>query len=87
MGRIIRYKGITIYYYPGDHNPRHLHVYVGDEEFTISLVDRLVDGRALSSTIRLVNLILDLNMDEIIAEIEKGDRGEKMSLITNLKVK
>ncbi len=87
MGRIIRYKGITIYYYPGDHNPRHLHVYVGDEEFTISLVDRLIDGKALSSTIRIVNTILDLNMDEIVAEIEKGDRGERMSLITNLKVK
>lgn len=87
MGRIIRFNGISIYYYPGDHNPRHLHVYVGDEEFTISLVDRLIDGKALSSTIKLVNTILDLNMDEINAEIEKGDNGERMSLIKNIKIK
>lgn len=87
MGRIIRYNGISIYYYPGDHNPRHLHVYVGDEEFTISLVDRLIDGKALSSTIKFVNTILDLNMDKIKQEIEKGDRGERMSLIENIKIK
>lgn len=87
MGRIIRYNGISIYYYPGDHNPPHLHVYVGEEEFTISLNERLIDGKALSSTIKLVNMILDLNMDEIKKEIEKGDKGERMSLIKNLKIK
>ncbi len=87
MGQIIRYKGIIIYYYPGDHNPRHLHVYAGDEEFTISLVERLIDGKALTSTIKLVNDIIDLNMDAIKEEIEKGDKGERMSLIKNLKTK
>lgn len=87
MGRIIRYRGISIYYYPGDHNPRHLHVYAGDEEFTISLIERLIDGKALMSTIKLVNDILDLNMEAIIAEIEKGDKGERMSVINNLKIK
>lgn len=87
MGQIIRYNGIIIYYYPGDHNPCHLHVYAGDEEFTISLIERLIDGKALSSTIRLVNDLLDLNMEAIKEEIEKGDRGERMSLIKNLKIK
>lgn len=87
MGQIIRYKGIIIYYYPGDHNPRHLHVYAGDEEFTISLIERLIDGKALSSTVRLVNELLDLNMKAIEEEIEKGDKGERMSLIRNLKTK
>lgn len=51
MGQIISYNGIIIYYNPGDHNPRHLHVYAGDEEFTISFVERLIDGEALSSTL------------------------------------
>jgi len=60
---------------------------VGDEEFTISIVDRMIDGKALSSTIKLVNAILDHNMDEINAEIAKGDKGEKMSLIENIKIK
>lgn len=87
MGRIIRYNGISIYYYPGDHNPRHLHVYAGDEEFTISLLERRIDGRALLSTISLVNNILDLNMDAINEQIEKGDRGERMSIIKNIKTK
>ncbi len=87
MGQIIRYKGIIIYYYPGDYNPRHLHVYAGDEEFTISLIERLIDGKALTSTIKLVNDIIDLNMDAIKEEIEKGDKGERMSLIKNLKTK
>ncbi len=53
MGQIIRYNGIIIYYYPGDHNPRHLHVYAGDEE------------------VRLVNDLIDQNMDAINEEIEK----------------
>jgi len=87
MGRIIRYKGISIYYYPGDHNPRHLHVYAGDEEFTISLEERRIDGNALLSTISLVNSILDLNMDAINEEIAKGDSGERMSVIKNIKIK
>ena len=78
MGRIIRYKGISIYYYSGDHNPKHLHVYAGDEEFTISLVNRLIDGKALMSTIKLVNDILDSNMEAINKEIAKGDRGERI---------
>lgn len=87
MGRIIRYNGISIYYYPGDHNPRHLHVYAGDEEFTISLELRLIDGTALSSTINLVNKILDNNMEAIQEEIAKGDKGERMSVIKNIKIK
>lgn len=87
MGRIIRYNGISIYYYPGDHNPRHLHVYAGDEEFTISLELRLIDGTALSSTISLVNKILDNNMEAIQEEIAKGDKGERMSVIKNIKIK
>lgn len=87
MGRIIRYNGISIYYYPGDHNPCHLHVYAGDEEFTISLQMRLIEGTALSSTISLVNKILDCNMDAIKAEIAKGDKGERMSAIKNIKIK
>ncbi len=87
MGQIIRYNGIIIYYYLGDHNPRHLHVYTGDEEFTISLVERLIDGKALSSTVRLVNELIDLNIEAIKKEIEKGDKGERMSLIKNLKTK
>lgn len=87
MGQIIRYNGIIIYYYPGDHNPRHLHVYAGDEEFTISLEERLIDGKALSSTIRLVNELIDYNMEAIMNEINKGDKGERMSLIKNPKTK
>ncbi len=87
MGQIIRYNGIVIYYYPGDHNPRHLHVYAGDEEFTISLAERLIDGKALSSTVKLVNELIDLNIEAIKKEIDKGDKGERMSLIKNLKIK
>lgn len=87
MGSIIRYNGITIYYYPGDHNPPHLHIYAGDEEFTISIEERRIDGKALSTTINTVNTILDLNMDAIMNEIAKGNRGERMTLIKNIKVK
>lgn len=87
MGTIIRYNGISIYYYPGDHNPPRLHVHAGDEEFTVSIKERRIDGNALSSTISLVNRIIDLNIDAINAEIAKGDKGEKMSIIKNIKVK
>lgn len=87
MGTIIRYNGISIYYYPGDHNSPHLHVYAGDEEFTISIKERRIDGNALSSTIATVNKLIDLNIDAIKIEIAKGDRGERMSIIKNIKIK
>lgn len=87
MGTIIRYNGISIYYYPGDHNPPHLHIYAGDEEFTISLKERRIDGNALTSTISLVNKIIDLNLESIMSEISKGDRGERMSIIKNIRLK
>ncbi len=48
---------------------------------------RRIDGNALLSTISLVNSILDLNMDAINEEIAKGDKGERMSVIKNIKIK
>lgn len=61
MGAIYVIQGILIYIYAFDHNPPHTHVRSGEGEFTITIKDRIVEGRAKSKTIRLINVSL-MNM-------------------------
>lgn len=55
MGSIFVIQGLLIYIYAFDHNPPHIHVRSGSGDFTITLKDRIVEGRAKSSAIQLIN--------------------------------
>ncbi|MCC8113102.1 MAG: DUF4160 domain-containing protein [Bacteroidales bacterium] len=46
MGSIYILEGVLIYIYGFDHNPPHLHIRHGDEEFIINIKDRKVEGNA-----------------------------------------
>lgn len=46
MGSIFIIQGILIYIYAFDHNPPHIHVKCGGEEFTITIKDRVVEGKS-----------------------------------------
>ena len=48
MGSIFVIQGLLIYIYAFDHNPPHIHVRSGSGDFTITLKDRIVEGRAKS---------------------------------------
>ncbi len=43
MLEISRFYGITICLYWKDHNPPHVHFTYGDYEYSISVLDRIVD--------------------------------------------
>ena len=53
MGSIFVIQGIMIYIYAFDHNPPHIHVKSGEGDFTITIKDRIVEGKAKVKTIKL----------------------------------
>jgi hypothetical protein len=74
-------QGILIYIYSFDHNPPHIHVRCGNGEFTITIKDRIVEGKAKAKTIQLVNEFIDKYENEIMVIWEKAQRGEKIEKI------
>lgn len=63
------------------HNPPHVHVRSGEGEFTITIKDRIVEGRAKSKTIHLINDFLDEHVEEIMELWDKAQRGETIKKV------
>ena len=59
MGSIFVIRGLLIYIYAFDHNPPHIHVKGGGCDFTITLKDRIVEGKAKSKHISDINKFMD----------------------------
>lgn len=55
MPEICRFFGIIVSLYWRDHNPPHIHLTYGGYECSISVLDRIVDGKAPSKVITKVN--------------------------------
>ena len=68
-----------------DHNPPHIHFTYGEYECTISVLDRVVSGKAPSKVIAKVNEWMDLHEAEILTLLEKAQKGEKLGRIEPLK--
>lgn len=81
MGAIYIIEGILIYIYGFDHNPPHIHVKCGDGEFTITIKDRMVEGKAKARVIQVVNRFLDEHESEVMVIWEKAQRGDKIDKI------
>lgn len=81
MSAIYILEGLLIYIYGFDHNPPHIHVRRGSEQFTITIKDRIVEGRAKSKSIILVNEFLDAHEAEVMELWEKAQRGEQITKI------
>ena len=81
MGAIYILEGLLIYIYGFDHNPPHIHVRRGSEEFTITIKDRLIEGKARFKSVGLVNKFLDKHESEVMELWEKAQRGEKLTKI------
>lgn len=81
MGAVYVLQGLLIYIYGFDHNPPHIHVRSGEGEFTITIKDRIVEGRAKSKTIRLINDFIDDNEEEIMVLWNKAQRGETIKKV------
>ncbi len=81
MGSIFVIQGILIYIYGFDHNPPHIHVRSGNDNFTISIKDRIVEGKAKSRVIKLVNEFMDSHERELMEIWDKAQKGEKIDKI------
>jgi len=81
MSAIYILEGLLIFLYGFDHNPPHIHVRRGGEEFTITIKDRIVEGRAKAKSIAMVNEFLDQHESEVMELWEKAQRGEKITKI------
>ena len=53
----------------------------GDGEFTITIKDRIVEGKAKAKSIQVVNQFIDDHEKEIMEIWEKAQRGEKIEKI------
>ena len=85
MPEICRFYGIVIYLYWMDHNPPHIHVVYGDYECSISIMERIVDGKIPAKVVSKVNQWMDIHQDEIMKLWEKASKGEKIEKIEPLK--
>lgn len=81
MGAVYVLQGLLIYIYGFDHNPPHIHVKSGEGEFTITIKDRIVEGRAKSKTIHKINEFIDGHEDEIMMLWDKAQRGETIKKV------
>ncbi|MDO4524462.1 MAG: DUF4160 domain-containing protein [Bacteroidales bacterium] len=81
MGCIFVIRGILIYIYAFDHNPPHIHVRSGTDNFSITIEDRIIEGVARTTTIVLINEFIDNHKNELLELWGKAQRGEKITKI------
>ena len=81
MGSIFIIQGILIYIYAFDHNPPHIHVRSGTDNFSITIQDRIIEGKARSKTIKIINDFIDEHEEELMELWGKAQRGEKITKI------
>lgn len=75
MGAVFVIQGILIYIYAFDHNPPHIHVRSGDENFTITIKDRIIEGRTSSRVVKLINEFIDQHESEIMEIWNNSQKG------------
>ncbi len=85
MPELSRCFGIIISLYWSDHNPPHIHADYAGSEFTISVFDRIVEGRAPAKVIAKVNEWMDLHEAEILGLWDKAQNGQPLGKIEPLK--
>ena len=88
MPTISMFYGIIIrmYYAPKEHNPPHIHVYY---QSFVSVIDiqtcEIMEGDLPSKQLRLVLAWIEIHKDELIADWELCQNGEKPFSIEPLK--
>ena len=80
-GLYIHHTGILIYIYAFDHNPPHIHVRSGTDNFSITIQDRVIEGKARSKTVKIINDFIDEHEAELMELWDRAQRGEKITKI------
>lgn len=81
MGSIYIIRGLLIYIYAFDHNPPHIHVRGGSGDFSITLEDRIIEGRTSAKVVAIINQFIDEHYDELMEIWGKAQRGEKITKV------
>ena len=81
MGSIFVIQGILIYIYGFDHNPPHIHVRSGTDDFSITIKDRVIEGKARFKTVAIINQFMDEHENELMDLWEKAQNGETIKKI------
>ncbi|OFX27425.1 MAG: hypothetical protein A2033_03185 [Bacteroidetes bacterium GWA2_31_9] len=77
---------IRMYYAPKEHNPPHIHVYYQDFKAVINISDcDLIEGKLPPKQIRLVSAWIEIHKDELMADWQLCQNGEKPFSIEPLK--
>ena len=72
--------------HPKEHNPPHIHVYYQDYKTTIKVQDcEIIEGEIPSRQLRLVQAWIEIHREELIADWELCQNGEKPFQIEPLK--
>lgn len=75
------FEAFLIYIYAFDHNPPHIHVRSGTDNFSITIEDRIIEGIARTTTITIINKFIDDKKDELLEIWDKAQKGEKINKI------
>ena len=77
---------IRMYYAPKEHNPPHIHVYYQDYKGTVKIDDcSLTEGKIPTKQLRLVTAWIELHREELMADWQLCQNGEKPFAIEPLK--
>lgn len=81
MGAVYVIQGILIYIYAFDHNPPHIHVRSGDWKFTITIKDRIIEGKTSSRIVKIINDFIDRHEDELMKIWNDAQNGRPINKI------
>lgn len=77
---------IRMYYAPMEHSPAHIHAYFQDNKASINILNgELMNGTLPSKQLKLVLAWIEIHKDELIANWELCQNGEKPFKIDPLK--
>ncbi len=88
MPTISMFFGIIIrmYYAPKEHNPPHVYAYFQESRITIQIKDcEIIEGKMPIRQLRMIQAWIEIRRDELLADWELCQNGEKPFQIEPLK--
>jgi hypothetical protein len=88
MPTISMFFGIIIrmYYAPKEHNPPHIHIYYQNMKAIMNIETcDIIDGKIAARQLRLVSAWIEIHKDELLADWNLCQNGEKPFNIEPLK--
>ena len=81
MPKIFEYFGFIFYFYSNEEERMHIHVRSGTDNFSITIQDRIIEGKARSKTVKIINDFIDEHEEELMELWGRAQRGEKINKI------